>query len=458
MSGEPPEPHARRIGWLVPEDEALPVIESPGSISNVIWQLATRLADRYEIVFGTRPHPVLGGADIEVDGIRYVRADAVQDRARGKLVHRLNQVQRQLGLRDLPYAGRASYFRGYAGRHASRFKREGVALVNLHNTSQWVPVLRRALPTAPIVLHMHCEWLAEIPYEDGLARLRQVDKVLGVSDQIARQIRERFPEEADKVGVLRHGIDTSAFPPADETRARRGAEVEALRRRLGLGPGPVVLFLGRISPEKGLHVLLEALPRLLERVPDVQLVFCGAFAGLRSPLPSRERRELAGHPPEWRAYYPQLLERLAAPYGGRAIFPGPIAAAERPLVYALADVYVQPSLFEAFGLPVAEAMASGLPVVGSDAGGIPEQIEDGVTGYLVPYGDSAALADALARLLCDPPLGAALGRAGRERVRRLATWDLAAEQLADVFRELLEPPRRKARPLAAAGAPLMPPV
>src|ERR1022692_1683471 len=120
MSGELRErPHAPRIGWLVPEDEALPVIESRGSISNVIWQLASRLADRYEIVFATRPHPVLGSADIELDGIRYVRADAAQDRARGELLHRLNQVQRRLGLRDLPYAGRSSYFRGYASRHAS---------------------------------------------------------------------------------------------------------------------------------------------------------------------------------------------------------------------------------------------------------------------------------------------------------------------------------------------------
>ncbi|MGZ4407359.1 MAG: glycosyltransferase family 4 protein [Gaiellaceae bacterium] len=459
MSGELRErPHAPRIGWLVPEDEALPVIESRGSISDVIWQLATRIADRYEIVFATRPHPVLGGADVEFDGIRYVRADAAQDELVGKLVHRLNQVQRRLRLRDLPYAGRSYYFRGYASRHASRFEREGVALVNVHNNSQWIPVLRRALPIAPIVLHMHCEWLAEIPYADGLARLRQVDRVLGVSEQIAQQIRERFPEEADKVGVLRHGIDTSVFHPADETRARRGTEVEALRRRLGLGPGPVVLFLGRISPEKGLHVLVEAMPRLLERVPDAQVVFCGAFGGLRSPLPSRERRELAGQPREWRAYYPQQLQRLAAPYGRHVLFPGPITPAERPLMYALADVYVQPSQFEAFGLPVAEAMASGLPVVGSDAGGIPEQIENGATGYLVPYGDSAALADALTRVLCDPSLGVALGRAGRERVRRLATWDLAAEELAAVFRELLEPRRMTARSRATAGAPSMRPV
>ncbi len=439
MSGESCEqPHERRIGWLVPEDCTLPVLASPGSVSNVIWQLATRLADRYEIVFATGPHPELGSADTELDGIRYVRAEAAEDRVRARLVHRLNQVQRRVGLRDLPYAGRSSYFRGYARRHATRLRREGVALVNVHNNTQWIPVLRHALPTTPIVLHMHCEWLAEVPYGDGLARLRQVDRVLGTSEQIANQIRERFPDEADKVGVLRHGIDTSAFPPAEETRAERGAEVEALRRRLGLGAGPVVLFLGRISAEKGLHVLVEALPALLERVPDAQLLICGEFAGLRSPLPSRERREFAGHP-EWRAYYPQNLQRLAAPYGRRVVFPGPIQAAELPLVYALADVYVQPSLFEAFGLPVAEAMASGLPVVGSDAGGIPEQIEHGVTGYVVPCGDSAALAGALGRVLRDKALGAALGRAGRERVRRFATWEGAAEQLADVFRELLQP-------------------
>lgn len=425
-----------RVGWLAPEDCVLPLQAMRGSITNDIWQLSRRLRDRCDILMATKPHPALGTVDVTVDGIRYVRADTRADLRRAELVHRLNQAQRVLGLPDLPYAGRPSYFRTYADRHVARFRAEGVDVIHLHNNSQWVSRIRRALPDVPVVLQMHSEWLAEIPLRTGRERLTQVDRVLAVSNQIADQIRDRYPEVAERLEVLWNGIDVSEFPDREDTLRTRRDEVAELRAQLGLGDDPVVLFVGRISAEKGLHTLVEALPAVLRRVPDARVVMFGQFAGLRSPLPTRDRRELSGHP-EWRAHYAECVQRLAARFGDRVVFPGRIPAASLPVVHALASVYVQPSLFEAFPLAVIEAMASGLPVVASEAGGMPEQVVDGETGYLVPPLEPAALGDAITRVLLDPDLARRLGRAGRARVARSITWDQSAERLYEVYRGLL---------------------
>jgi glycosyltransferase involved in cell wall biosynthesis len=99
-------------------------------------------------------------------------------------------------------------------------------------------------------------------------------------------------------------------------------------------------------------------------------------------------------------------------------------------------VSVIPSLEEGFGIPAAEAMGCGVPVVASDAGGLPEVVEDGVTGRVVPKGDSEALADAIAGLLADDALRARMGAAAVERARRLFDWDLAAERFEAVYREM----------------------
>jgi phosphatidylinositol alpha-1,6-mannosyltransferase len=215
-----------------------------------------------------------------------------------------------------------------------------------------------------------------------------------------------------------------------------GPALAELRRRLGLRDGPVVLYVGRLSAEKALHVLLEAAPAIAAAVPDVQVVLVGSAHGLRSPLPTRSRRELAGHP-EWRARYVDHLRRLAARTPGAVHLVGPVRHGELPLVYALADAYVQPSFFEAFGMPVVEAAACGLPVVATVTGAPREILEDGATGCVVPVGDPEALGAAVVRVLTDRALAHRLGRAARERAVRDLTWERVAGRLASVVDPLL---------------------
>ena len=118
-------------------------------------------------------------------------------------------------------------------------------------------------------------------------------------------------------------------------------------------------------------------------------------------------------------------------------FRGFIEHGKLPDHYANADLFVLPSKMEAFGLVLAEAMASGLPVVSTRVGGIPEVVEEGVTGLLVPPNDPPALAEAIIDLLDDRDRMRAMGVRGRERVREHFTWDKVAERVVGFYEEIL---------------------
>lgn len=437
-----------RIAWVAQEDSQLPPTSGAGSVSEVAWQLIQRLKEPCDTLVATRPHPELATQPLMLDGVEYVRADISRDLRRARWVHRLNQMQRALGLADVPYPGRRSYFQTYARQHAEAIAEWSPDVVHLENNSCWVPVFRRAMPGTAIVLHMHSEWLTDIPFQTGAARLREVDRVVAVSDHVADLIRERYPDVAERVAVVPNGVDLSRFL----TRARAGTArrqgIERLKARLALGRGPVVLFVGRISAEKGLHHLLEALPAIERRVPGVRIILCGPPYALRSPLPTRQRRELEGHP-AWRARYDDYLRRLAAPLGDGVVFAGNLTRHEVELAYGLADVYVQPSTMEASPLPVVEAMASGVPIVATTAGGIPGQVVDGETGLLVPPRDPTALANAISRVLLDSELSRRLVAAGLERARQGLTWEASADLLLEVYRSLADGLRQPDRSASA---------
>jgi glycosyltransferase involved in cell wall biosynthesis len=170
----------------------------------------------------------------------------------------------------------------------------------------------------------------------------------------------------------------------------------------------------QLFPRKGIRFLLEAAAQLKPRFPDLKVVLAGD---------GFERPELA---------------HLAADLGIGAdvTFLGWVPNADLPPYYRAAAVSVIPSLEEGFGIPAAEAMGCEVAVVASDAGGLPEVVEHGVTGLVVPRGDSTALAQAIGALLTDPERRRAMGLAGRERALRLFDWDRSAEQFEQLYREV----------------------
>jgi alpha-maltose-1-phosphate synthase len=185
-----------------------------------------------------------------------------------------------------------------------------------------------------------------------------------------------------------------------------------------------VLFVGRLTPHKGVDRLLEALP-------------IGASARIVGSTGHDPR------PPE--RDYPRLLRHLARDRDVH--FLGPIQDHELPVMYRSAEVFVLPSVewtcygkhvavSELLGLSILEAMACGTPVVASAIGGVPEIVRDGETGFLVPPGDVAALHDRLGQVLGDPALAQRLGANARQSVLDQFTWSQVAERCLEAYAQM----------------------
>jgi alpha-maltose-1-phosphate synthase len=234
--------------------------------------------------------------------------------------------------------------------------------------------------------------------------------VVAVSDGMKVDILAAYPEiPAERVRVIRNGIDTDEYRPDPRT---------GVLARYGVDLGrPYVIFVGRITRQKGVPVLLRAASRL---VPEAQLVL---LAG-------------AADTPEQLAEVTELVDGLRASRSGVIWIPEMLPKPEVIQLLTHATVFACPSIYEPLGIVNLEAMACGTAVVGSRTGGIPEVVTDGETGLLVPVGEPEPLADALNVLLRDPDRAEAMGQAGRKRAVSEFGWPAIAAQTADLYAEL----------------------
>ena len=242
--------------------------------------------------------------------------------------------------------------------------------------------------------------------------LRFVDHVVAVSEGQAEKVR-KAGVPSPRLSVIRNAARLKAF-------ARRDAEYRTKLR--GLFPHPVssvVLAAGRLSPEKGFGVLVEAAAEVLKQQPNAGLVIFGD--GVERPALESRIRELG------------LADRI--------VLPGFTAELDKYLPWA--DAVVLPSFTEGLPNVALEASAAGVPLVATAVGGTPEVIADGETGYLVPSGNPTMLSERILRLLADAGLRKRLGEAGRRKMESEFTFAGQAKAYAELFEGLIAKSMRR---------------
>lgn len=286
-------------------------------------------------------------------------------------------------------------------RRALRAQPAGVLYVHNDPLLAWLLGSRRGRRT---VLHLHNDHLVNPLLRPVVkALLPRVDKVLFVCDHLREQAARTFPAHAWRFVTVLNGTDPKQFQPH---AAPAGAE------------GITFVYAGRLMPDKGVHVLLDAFARVREEVPHARLLIVGSSFFVGAP----------------RTAYEQGLRDQAAPMGGAVEFTGFLSPPEVARLYAGASAVVVPSVWaEPCPLVVLEAMACAACVVASRVGGIPELIDDGRNGVLVPPGSADELARALCRVARDASMRQRLGRTAREAVLARHTWSHVA---GNVVREL----------------------
>jgi alpha-maltose-1-phosphate synthase len=249
---------------------------------------------------------------------------------------------------------------------------------------------------------------------------------VAVSDAMKRDVHDLYHVAIDRIRVIHNGIDLQQYRPTPDPSVLREFAIDAAI--------PFVLFVGRITRQKGIIHLVNAIRHLH---PGMQVVLC------------------AGAPdtPEIANEMTEAVDRARAQSSHAIIWIREMLPKEKIIaLYTHAAIFVCPSVYEPFGIINLEAMACETPVVASAVGGIPEVVEDGTTGLLVPIEPksptdveprdaekySRDLAAAVNRLLDDPDLRASMARAARARVEQQFSWTSIARQTLDFYAQVIE--------------------
>ncbi|PYN35206.1 MAG: glycogen synthase [Candidatus Rokuibacteriota bacterium] len=368
-----------------------------GGAGVVVDQLTQALARRMAVevrCFGERP-PDAGGHGIVVRGYApWARVSAGPDGPR--FAPALETLSIALAMArdhvDADIAHAHTWYADMAGLWIRTLYRIPL-VVTLHSMEPLRPWKADQLSTG----YLLSTWIEKTAVEAA-------DRVIAVSATMREDILAHFRVDPSKVIVIHNGIDPERFRPTDKRDALDGFGVRT----------PYVLFVGRITDQKGIFHLLEAATRL---PPGVQVVLC-ASAPDTPEIEARLRRAVSAHPNV--VWINEMVPHDVVTQ-----------------LYSHAAVFACPSVYEPFGLINLEAMACETPVVASAVGGILEVVVDGETGLLVEPARPDVLAEALTRVLANPALGRSMGRAGRRRVETRFSWSSVAERTEQVYSDAI---------------------
>lgn len=325
----------------------------------------------------------------------------------------------------LPVAALPKYVRAYARQVETMLKPALPQIIHSHYwLSGWAGLLVKRSLGIPLANSFHT--LGRVKDDsrrqdeppESLLRIAAEHEVIEGSDCVmastpaeAQELLEFYGADPNRLCTSPPGVDHRLFRPGSKLRARQ---------RLGLGKGPVVLFVGRIQPLKGVDVTVEGMAAVVERHPDAILMVVGGPSGPRGQAEMTALRKRA----------------VELGLAGNIRFVGPMPHGLVPDLYRAADVVVVPSRAESFGLVAAEAQACGTPVVGARIGGLIDVVDDGSTGFLIGGWDPADHAEAVLRLLDDPELAAKMGAAAVVWSRRFS-WDATVRRYLELYKGVL---------------------
>lgn len=253
---------------------------------------------------------------------------------------------------------------------------------------------------------------------ESLIRIAAEHEVIESSDCVmastpaeAEELLEFYGADPNRLCTSPPGVDHRVFKPGSQVGARR---------RLGLGDGPILLFVGRIQPLKGADVAVAALDLVQRRHPETTLVIVGGPSGSNGIEELHRLRQMA----------------VASGVASRVRFVNPLPHGLLADVYRSADLLLVPSRSESFGLAAAEAQACGVPVVAARTGGLVYVVDDGTSGILVDGWDPADYAEAALRLIDDPELMAKMGQAATDWAKRFS-WEDTVKRYLELYRGVL---------------------
>jgi len=364
----------------------------------------------------------------QFDGVEYRRVSTSLDRWFLSYYQKIMRlIDRVCGRNALqPIVNSALWYRQFIGEVLADPSLRDCDIVHIMNISQFVPLVRARLPKTRIVLHMHCQWLEQLDPGVIERRINAADLVLGVSNFIAAGVRQRFPSLAQRCSHIYNGADIALFarPPSVRPKPKQ------------------LLYVGRLAPEKGVHILLDAFHIVLAQHPDAHLKLIGPemVVSREALFPNCDDPHVLKLDPYFRpGAYAKLLRAKVSEFPSDSIsFNNKgVKFIELAPHYHSASIFAFPSVCEeSFGMPLVEAMASATPVVATRGGAFPEIVEDGRSGLLVERSDAQALADAILQLLSNPDQRDQMAQAAFQRASTMFSWDRIVEDLLEEYERL----------------------
>jgi glycosyltransferase involved in cell wall biosynthesis len=246
---------------------------------------------------------------------------------------------------------------------------------------------------------------------------KKADALIAVSSNIVDELRDLYKVPQERIYTVHNGVDVDFFRKSNPIKKKNA------RRKLGVQGEPLILYVGHLSPRKGIEHLLKSIPKVVEKFPKAVFVLVGGTP------------KFVGET-DYKKIWTELSAKLSIQ--NNVIFAGEVRHGDIPLFYEAAEFFVFPTLYEGLAKALLEAMACNLPVVATNAGGNPDAIMHGENGILVRPSDSDELADALIHVISDEAYAKEIGQKARVTVERNFTWKIAADRVMVIYDELLQ--------------------